>query len=269
MTENPITPKVNAHDEIQQPLHDIQIIKNVFISDLHCVYLGDESTAVISDLHLGFEEEMNLHGLFLPKLQLSHVEGMVDRIIERYSPEKLVINGDFKQEFSRNLPQEWDDIIHFINRYRERTKLIFVRGNHDNFLMTILKSKNIDLVETYESERYYIYHGDRDRELKKMTILGHEHPSFVLRDEMGGVFKIPAFIYNNDSRVLITPAMSFFSSGTDVTQSLFSQEHFTPVLKKTDPKKFRVFGLTEEFGLVDFGMLGDLQASSGNPRSVS
>ena len=25
-----------------------------------------------------------------------------------------------------------------------------------------------------------------------------------------------------------------------MTQSLFSQEHFTPVLKKTDPKKFRV-----------------------------
>ena len=51
-------------------------MENVFISDLHCAYLSDESTAVISDLHLGFEEEMNLHGLFLPKLQLSHVEKM-------------------------------------------------------------------------------------------------------------------------------------------------------------------------------------------------
>ena len=145
-------PKVNAQHEIQLLLHDIQIVKNVFISDLHCAYLSDESTAVISDLHLGFEEEMNLHGLFLPKLQLSHVEKMVDSIIERYSPEKLIINGDFKQEFSRNLPQEWDDIVHFVDRYRERTKLIFVRGNHDNFLMTILKKKNIDLVESFETD---------------------------------------------------------------------------------------------------------------------
>jgi putative SbcD/Mre11-related phosphoesterase len=269
MLNNHLSPKVNAHHEIQLSLHDIQIVKNVFISDLHCAYLSDESTAVISDLHLGFEEEMNLHGLFLPKLQLSHVEKMVDSIIERYSPEKLIINGDFKQEFSRNLPQEWDDIVHFVNRYRERTRLIFVRGNHDNFLMTILKKKNIDLVDSFETDSYYIYHGDRDRDLRKMTILGHEHPSFVLRDEIGGVFKIPAFVYNNESRVLITPAMSFFSSGTDVTQSLFSQEHFTPVLKKTDPKKFRVFGLTDEFGLVDFGMLGDLQSSSGNHRNGS
>lgn len=243
-------------------MQDIQVTKDVFVSDLHCVYLRDESAVVVSDLHLGFEEEMNLHGLFLPKLQRDHVEGMIDRILERYEPKHLIINGDFKHEFSRNLPQEWDDIIHFIDRYQDKVNLIFIRGNHDNYLLTILKKRNIELLEYYESERYYIYHGDRDRSLKKITILGHEHPSVVLRDKVGGVFKIPAFVYNDESKVLITPAMSFFSSGTDVTESLLSDEHFTPVLKKIDAKKFRVFGLTEEFGLVDFGFLHDLQVSA-------
>lgn len=243
-------------------MQEIQIAKDVFVSDLHCIYLRDENAAVISDLHLGFEEEMNLHGLFLPKLQRDHVESMVDRIIDRYKIEKLIINGDFKHEFSKNLPQEWEDIKHFVDRYRKQVKLIFVRGNHDNYLMTILKNRNIELHETYETEKYYIYHGDRDRSLKKLTILGHEHPSFVLRDRIGGVFKVPAFIYSEESGVLITPAMSFFSSGTDVTESLLSDEHFTPVLRHTDAKKFRVFGITEEFGLVDFGFLGDLQVSS-------
>ena len=96
-------------------MKDIQVEENVFISDLHCIFLRDISTAVISDLHLGFEEEMNLHGLFLPKLQLAHVEGMVDRIIDRYSPESIVINGDFKHEFSRNITQEWDAINRFMD----------------------------------------------------------------------------------------------------------------------------------------------------------
>ncbi len=240
-------------------MQEIQIEKNVFVSDLHCIYLRDENAAVVSDLHLGFEEEMNLHGLFLPKLQRDHVESMVDRIIDRYKIDRLIINGDFKHEFSRNLPQEWTDIKHFIDRYRKTIDLVFVRGNHDNYLMTILKNRGIELHETYETNGYYIYHGDRDRALRKLTILGHEHPSFVMRDRIGGVYKVPAFIYNSDSSVLVTPAMSFFSSGTDVTQSLLSDEHFTPVLKKTDPKKFRVFGITEEFGLVDFGYLGDLE----------
>lgn len=243
-------------------MQDIQIIKDVFISDLHCIYLRDESAVVVSDLHLGFEEEMNLHGLFLPKLQRDHIEKMVDKILDRYNPEKLIINGDFKHEFSRNLPQEWQDIIHFIDRYKDQVKLIFVRGNHDNYLLTILKRKGIEMVETFETERYYIYHGDRDRSLRKITILGHEHPSLVLRDQVGGTFKIPAFIYNEQSNIIVTPAMSFFSSGTDVTESLLSEEHFTPALKHADAKKFRVFGLTEEFGLVDFGFLGDLQISA-------
>ncbi len=240
-------------------MKEIQVTDDVFISDLHCIYLRDISAAVISDLHLGFEEEMNLHGLFLPKLQRDHVERMVDSIIERYSPETLIINGDFKHEFSKNLPQEWDDIMHFINRYEKQLKLHFVRGNHDNYLITILKRKGIEISEIYETDRYYIYHGDRDRGLKKITILGHEHPSLVLRDRVGGMFKIPSFVYSEEAKILITPAMSFFSSGTDVAQSLLSEDHFTPVLRHVNSKAFRVYGITEEFGLVDFGFIGDLQ----------
>ena len=75
------------------------------------------------------------------------------------------------------------------------------------------------------------------------------------------MFKIPAFVFNEESKILITPAMSFFSSGTDVAQSLLSEEHFTPVLRHTDSSKFRVYGVTEEFGLVDFGYLKDIQAN--------
>jgi putative SbcD/Mre11-related phosphoesterase len=239
------------------PVKDIQIVKDVFISDLYCIYLQDISAVVISDLHLGFEEEMNLHGLFLPRLQRNHVEKMVDSILDRYSPAKIIINGDFKQEFSRNLPQEWDDVNHFIDRYRKEADLVYIRGNHDNYLMTILKSKGLELYDYYETDKYYIYHGDRDMSFRKLTILGHEHPSVVLRDEIGSVFKIPAFVYNNDDRILITPAMSFFSSGTDVSDSLLNNEHFTPVLKNAS-KKFRAYGITEDFGLLDFGYVTDL-----------
>ena len=233
--------------------------RDVFITDLNCVYLSDINAAVISDLHLGFEEEMNLHGLFLPKLQLDHVKGIVERILERYQPENLIINGDFKNEFSRNLQQEWQDIIKFIDYFNEKIKLTFIRGNHDNYLISILKRRGIDMIQHLETAGYYIYHGDRDLGLRKLTILGHEHPSIVLRDKVGGLYKVPAFVHNPDSHVLITPAMSYFSSGTDVVESLLSQEHFTPVLKNTDASRFRVYGVTEEFGLVDFGFTGDLK----------
>ena len=63
--------------------------------------------------------------------------------------------------------------------------------------------------------------------------------------------------------------MSFFSSGTDITQSLLSDDHFTPSLKEIKDKKFRAFGITDDFGVVDFGFLLDLQRknlSDMNPR---
>lgn len=233
--------------------------RDVFISDLHCIYLADMNAVVISDLHLGFEEEMNLHGLFLPKLQLEHVTGMVDHIIDRYQPDSIYINGDFKHEFSRNLQQEWQDIIKFLDYFKGKSTLVFIRGNHDNYLISILKRRNIDMIDKFENDRYLIYHGDRNLGLKNLTILGHEHPSIVLRDRVGGVYKIPSFVYNGESRVLITPALSYFSSGADVVDSLMNPEHFTPVLKTTDPDKYRVYGVTEEFGIVDFGYTGDLR----------
>ncbi|WP_010916849.1 metallophosphoesterase [Thermoplasma volcanium] len=243
-------------------MRDIEILRDVFLSDLYCVYLRDISAVVVSDLHLGYEEEMNLHGLFLPRMQRDHVTHIMDKIVERYDPEKIIINGDFKQEFSKNLPSEWDDIIYFINRYDDRD-LIFVRGNHDNYLATILSKKNKELLDYYEDDRYFIYHGDKDLSTKKITILGHEHPSLVLRDRVGGIYKLPAFAFNFKKNVIITPAMSFFSSGTDLSQSLLSEEHFTPSLKGMKASSFRIFAITDEFGLVDFGYLEDLRSSEG------
>ncbi|MEM0158867.1 MAG: metallophosphoesterase, partial [Thermoplasmataceae archaeon] len=119
-------------------MREIRVEDDVFLTDLYCIILNDIGAAVISDLHLGFEEEMNTRGLFLPKFQLNHVSSIVDKILERYQPSMLIINGDFKHEFSKNLPQEWEDIKKFIERYKDQTKLTFVRGNHDNYLLSIL-----------------------------------------------------------------------------------------------------------------------------------
>ncbi|EQD65252.1 ICC-like phosphoesterase [mine drainage metagenome] len=127
-------------------MKELQIEKDVYLSELGCIYLSDESSVVISDLHLGFEEEMNIHGLYLPRLQREHIEHTVEKIIERYTPHRIIINGDFKQEFSRNLSQEWTDVIHFIERFEKKVELTFIRGNHDNYLENdIVPKKNIEL----------------------------------------------------------------------------------------------------------------------------
>ncbi len=221
------------------------------------LYLEDYETAVISDLHLGYEDVMASQGLFLPRIQKRVILSLLEEIFSRYSPRQLVINGDFKHEFSRNMPQEWDEIEEVLEYITSQAEIIVVRGNHDNFLRGILRKRNIELVDSYTLGPYNFVHGHRDVDLKGITIIGHEHPSVSLRDEIYATVKIPCFLYSPD--LIVLPAISIYASGTDITKSDF----LSPILRK-NKRDFEVFGIDETLGILPLGRLSSLLAPSGD-----
>lgn len=90
-----------------------------------------------------------------------------------------------------------------------------------------------------------------------MAVVGHEHPSLVLRDEVGGRVQLPCFLVGDE--VLALPAFSPLSPGTDVTSSVTGEgEHFTPVFERVDTARLRVWGVGEG-ELLDFRTLGELR----------
>jgi len=116
-------------------------------------------TIVISDVHLGTEHSKTT--------QLAN-------FLRTVNCETLILNGDIidgwqLQKGGRNKwKKEHTDLFKIIMKMMENynTKVIYVRGNHDDFLDHIapFSFSNIEIVKDYMHERngkkYYVIHGD-------------------------------------------------------------------------------------------------------------
>ena len=225
-------------------------IDDVILTRYFMMYIEEYELAAMADFHLGYEDVMASKGLFLPHIQREYIMKMLEKIYEKYSPKKFLIDGDLKHEFSRNMPQEWKEIEEVIDYISERSELIVVRGNHDNFLRSILRRRGVELKEEYRIGKFLFIHGHREHEILGTTVIGHEHPSITLRDEIGSYVKLPCFLYSPE--LIVLPAVSIYASGTDITKNDF----ISPVLKKYE-KNMKVFAIDEEEGIIP---TGDMQS---------
>lgn len=234
-------------------IDEIRLNNDLIISKNYALFFINEKILVLSDLHIGFEEVMAQKGLLLPKIQTVDIMELLNTVIDKYNPEQIWIDGDFKHEFSRNVEQEWRDIKKIIELILSRTKLTIIRGNHDNFLKNILAKYNVPFLQSAKIDNYLIVHGDKKIDQKNsFLILGHEHPSIKIRDSIGAIISIPAFLYDPEDKVLVLPSPSIYSSGSDI----LSSNTISPMLKDLEFSKFFVYGITKEMGLL---YLGDIQ----------
>lgn len=245
---------------MKYPLHlfanvdQLEVLPDITVDKNHALYLGKSRTVVIADLHLGYEGALHEEGVSIPRFQKGIMMDRIERIVEKYQPSKVVINGDFKHEFSKNLSQEWDDVNDVLNMLIDEVDVELVRGNHDNYLLTILAKKGLDLKDRTESQGMKITHGHKEVKWAGTLIIGHEHPSLQLRDEIGASIKRPCFLISE--RVIVLPAFSPLATGTNAASMRF----ISPPLKALDDHT-RVIAIDEKLGLMDFQTLADIRRS--------
>lgn len=177
-----------------------------------------EDVLVVADLHLGCEAALEQEGLSIPRVQTRKIRGYVRDLIDRVSPSKLVVAGDLKHNFSRNLMQEWEDVSRFVRGLSEAVPVEVVKGNHDNFLGAILRELGVPLAMEVDVGGVRVVHGHAGTRSDAPTILGHVHPSLGLRDGVDAVMKDRCFLYDERSQMLILPALSLVASGLDVVE---------------------------------------------------
>ena len=117
------------------------------------------STVILSDVHIGSEH--------------SKVKELTS-FLKNIDCDKLILNGDILDgwKLQRNPFGRWKrsytELIKVIMKMMEKhgTKVIYVRGNHDDFLDKILPLSlpSVSLVKDYvhisHGKRYYVTHGD-------------------------------------------------------------------------------------------------------------
>jgi putative SbcD/Mre11-related phosphoesterase len=236
---------------------------NLIISGLGLVYIPDEETVGISDMHLGFEMYLESEGVHLPRIQMKIEEERINAILQDYSPSTLLINGDVKHEFSRNTPQEWLEIRRLFSLLTGRCRVVIVRGNHDNYILNIAERYGIRVVKSISIGNCMFSHGDMliPPRNGRTTVIGHEHPSIRIVDEVSASVKFPAFVYFRRDPLLILPAFSPFALGTDVISDWWSLH--SPYLRERESGEAVIYAVVNS-KLRMLGKLSDVRSAHSN-----
>ena len=233
-----------------------ELIDGLFITSDYCVWYEPKKTIILSDFHLGFEASLKDEGVSLPRYQKDEILNRLSTIIDKYEPRTMIVNGDFKHEFGRNRREEFYEVVDVIDYILDNCNLGVVRGNHDNFLKNITEKKNVPFYETpLHLNNLVLVHGHKEIDEDRFLIIGHEHPSIKIRDDMGALVKLSCFMYDKKNKILILPAFSPLAEGRDMINS---EDFISEAIKGLAIADFHVYALTDE-GLMDFQTVKDVR----------
>ncbi|MFH2020397.1 MAG: metallophosphoesterase [archaeon] len=231
----------------------MEIIDGIEMVDL-ALFIKKPKILVISDLQLGYEENLNKSGILIPRTQSDDSIKRIGRLIEKTKPSKIILNGDIKHEFGRISESEWSQVLRVVRFCQEKSELVMLKGNHDNMLMPIAAKQKLLLLEYFEKENIYICHGhlipdDKDYARAKIVIIGHEHPAITLvegaRREKYKCFLLGSY---KNKALIVLPSFNNLTEGSDV----LTEKILSPFLQQR-LGNFEAFVIADE--VMPFGKL--------------
>jgi len=177
-----------------------------------------ERSAVIADVHLGYEWARGAAGDCVPAHSLAETLNKLERLLERSPIERLVVAGDLV-ESPRPCARTAADLARLARWLGERgVRLVLIEGNHDRSLAGMARGKGLGaavpapvLQSHLLIAGWTIAHGHRLVPAARL-ISGHHHP--VLR--FSG-HSAPCFLVG-DGRIIL-PAFSGNAAGLDVASA--------------------------------------------------
>ena len=234
----------------------MQLLPNLFSKRL-CLWMEEQNTLVIGDVHVGYDEELNAKGVLIPKVHTDDIFSELEKTLELVSPDKIVLIGDIKHEFGRISEEEWRHTLRLIDFLAEKAELYLIKGNHDTILGPIAQKRNIKVVDHLVFGDTLLLHGHKlpSEDLLQNVetiIMGHEHPSVSLADGVR-VEKYKCFLVGEwkQRNLVVVPSINTLVWGTDVLR----EKLLSPFL--TDVSSFRVF-IVENQKVLNFGLVKDL-----------
>ncbi len=240
-------------------MEGIEVIDGLYLLPFGGVLYRDH--VIIADLHLGFEEEMYSKGVYLPPAQLKRALEVLELSSEL--SKKVIIAGDLKHIFSKLGKKEQREVKAFLDRAEEMDlELVLVRGNHDNFVKHLLEERGFDVVTELDLGEVKVVHGHEDLQLDGVVLMGHEHPSLAIRDEIGVSVKFPCFLKVplEKGLAIVLPAIGPYQTGNNV--GLHKEAYLSPIIRSKGRLREAVpYVIDEELSVVEFPPLSLLEGS--------
>ncbi len=230
------------------------------VDGLPIAFIRSLNALVIADPHLGYEGVMAKHGTLIPKINLKRITESLSTAIRLTKADKIIVDGDIKNEFSKVDQEEFNELYDFIDFTKSScAELILIKGNHDNF---VERYKEPFKLKIYGQEallgKYLFFHGEElpiNPDGASMLIMGHEHPAISVYNDIGRMEKLRCFLFGTYNKVplLVIPAINYFAGGTDVITEP-DDDLLSPVLRASKISEMHAiaigFGSTMDFGTI-------------------
>jgi len=238
---------------------EIKLTRRLKIVEPWPALVLDDSILVVSDLHFGIEEELEAEGVHVPTSLAPKIIDLIMKPLKEMGLSEVLILGDVKHEFGYPSPSEWISTKKLIKSLREAgARLKVVRGNHDNYIIAILKEFNVELLQpSFTVGDMTFTHGHvPEEELPSVTdliILGHEHPSIAVKDSLGFLYRFKCILHGKvgGKTLVVLPSLSPVAYGTDVNISPPSA-FLSPFLRDKDVSEMTPYAVEPGKGLQRF-----------------
>lgn len=179
-------------------------------------FIPEEKTLVLGDLHIGSDYVLASGGAISPLIGLTEIQEIVDQLIKKTNPEKIVLLGDIQVSFGPVSFREKREIKRLLEHIKNNCEeLILIKGNHDKGIASLF-----DFKEEYELHGYFMTHGDvlKNISTEVHTIfVGHEHPAIsITNDIRTEKFKCVIKSAFQGKQLYVLPSVNQLTIGTDV-----------------------------------------------------
>ena len=161
-------------------------MKTIFDDRGMIVTYDDTSVLLISDIHLGFEEDLaERRGVQFPPQHPVILE-RIERLLKKHNISHLFIIGDVKHTILTDSYYNWEIIPEFMETLVKQVKTTVIPGNHDGDLKALLP-RDVTITDVRgvlvgpKSEQIGFLHGhswpSADVLEAEMIVVGHNHPT--------------------------------------------------------------------------------------------
>jgi UDP-2,3-diacylglucosamine pyrophosphatase LpxH len=194
--------------------------------------MNNWKTIIMSDLHLGARQSQT------------------DKIIsflDNNTTEKLILNGDIIDGWALKGNGKWTKdctkiFRKFMKMSEKNTKVVYIRGNHDDFLKDFIpfKLNNIRIVRKYihtgiDNRKYFCFHGDVldfvIMEARWLAVIGGWSYDIVIKfntiyNKIRKWFKLPYHSLANTIKQSVKGAINFVSDFEQNAKGLTKQKGY-------------------------------------------
>jgi metallophosphoesterase superfamily enzyme len=168
-----------------------------FIGDGPALVIESElRLLIVADLHFGIEADLAAHGLHFRSRSADRLERLMKNI-DAADPDMLVLLGDIKHSIPSLTWQEYHEMPGILDAIRSRIPLKVFPGNHDIGIERYLIKTELQPRDGAILDGVGYLHGHMypSPDLAgHLIVIGHHHPLFLLKDEVGCSLQTPAYL---------------------------------------------------------------------------